>query len=230
MTTIETGISIDGLFCGSVQARWPGKAPSAIQKNVVDGPQTITPTGFFNDAQADLTVHGGQDKAIHHYAADHYPTWKDEGQMDADTVPAAFGENISTIGLTEKAVCIGDTLRLGTAIVQVSQGRQPCWKLNAHTGRPTMAPLFQKTGRTGWYYRVLETGSVSVGDSITLLERPNPDWTVQTVTMARLTYQIDTAGARTLSVLPELAGGWRDAFAKMAEGKAKEDTSARLKG
>lgn len=227
-TSINLCAIVDALFMGQVKDRWAGKPPSAIQKDLVSGPQIITNTGFANDAQADLKVHGGKDKAIHHYAFDHYAAWHNEGEIGSDEQPGAFGENVSTTGMTEDNLCIGDILRLGSATVQISQGRQPCWKLGAHTGNEKMPYLFQKTGRTGWYYRVLETGSVSAGDQITLIERPQPDWSVRKVTLARLSKRIPAHEAAILAETEELAEGWRSAFARMAAGNTYEDTSARL--
>ncbi|SDU40342.1 MOSC domain-containing protein [Stappia sp. ES.058] len=221
---------VEGLFAGAVADRWEGRSPSAIAKQAVVEAVEIGFEGLVVDAQADRTVHGGADKALHHYAADHYATWIAEGYLPAGTKPAAFGENLSTFGLTEDRVCIGDIFRLGTSRVQICQGRQPCWKLNAHRGRDDMAAAFQKTGRTGWYYRVLETGRVAVGDAMDLIERPCPQWTVLEVTRARLTKRIDPARAAQLSALPELAGGWREAFAKISANALHEDTSARLLG
>lgn len=221
---------IDGLFFGTVASPWEGRAPSAIAKTALPGAHEINELGFVADEQADLRHHGGPEKAIHHYAKDHYAKWMSEGEMPDGTVPAAFGENIATLGITEELVCIGDTLRLGSAVVQISQGRQPCWKVNAHTANRKMAALFQKTGRTGWYYRVIEAGVVSVGDVITLLERPQPDWSVKRVTAARLTRRVSQEDAATLSVMPELADGWREAFRKIAGGDRNEDTSQRLTG
>ena len=93
-----------------------------------------------------------------------------------------------------------------------------------------MAALFQKTGRTGWYYRVLEPGVAAAGDVITLLGRPQPDWSVERVTAARLTRRVSQVDATTLSEMPELAEAWRTAFAKIADGNRDEDTSARLTG
>ncbi|WP_170347415.1 MOSC domain-containing protein [Ruegeria atlantica] len=226
----DLSATIDGIFIGAVKDRWKNKPPSAIQKDRVNGRQAITSLGFSGDAQADMTVHGGEDKAIHHYAFDHYSAWQAEGLMAHGTMPAAFGENISTAGLTEENLCIGDILLLGTAVVQISQGRQPCWKLGLHTGRKEMPYQFQKTGRTGWYYRVLEPGDVGAGDRIILAERPNPDWSVLAVTRARLTRRILPEDAEVLSQMEELAAGWRRAFSRMAEGVATEDTSARLGG
>tara|TARA_R110002051_G_scaffold315152_1_gene393141 strand:+ start:55748 stop:56446 length:699 start_codon:yes stop_codon:yes gene_type:complete len=220
--------TISGLFTGSAQARWPGKPASAINKSAVQHPRMLTLTGFEGDQQADLKVHGGPDKAVHHYAAEHYANWQAEGLIPPGTRPAAFGENISTTGLTEHNVCIGDIFRLGEALVQVSQGRQPCWKLNAHTGQDQMAFLFQKTLRTGWYYRVLETGMVACGDDVTLAERPHPQWSVARVTHARLNQQAAKRDANELASLEALAPGWRKAFAMIAERGLKEDTSKRL--
>ncbi|APH73839.1 MOSC domain-containing protein [Aquibium oceanicum] len=221
--------TIDGLFIGAVEERWPGRPASAIGKRATSDRLEITPTGFVRDAQADLEVHGGPEKAIHHYPGDHYPAWRKEFGRE-DLVPGSFGENVSTSGLTEENLCIGDILSFGTATVQVSQGRQPCWKLSAHTGDERMAFLFQKTLRTGWYYRVLEPGHARSGDRMVLEERRNPGWTVKRVTQARLTRRIGAADAAILAAMPELYAGWREAFGRMAGGNDREDTAARLQG
>lgn len=222
---------ITGLYVGTVAPLVPGKPPSAIAKRPVTGPLTLTRTGLAADEQADLTVHGGPEKALHHYAADHYPVWRDElGEEATHLRPGGFGENVSTLGLTEDLLCIGDVLSMGTATVQVSQGRQPCWKLNAHTGLPRMAMLFQRTARTGWYYRVLEEGRVAVGDRVALVERRHPSWTVARVTRARLGPGVSPEDAAELAKLVALASGWRDAFRRRADQGAAEDTSARLNG
>lgn len=230
MTKATLSSIIDGIFCGQVQHRFEGRGPSAIGKTAVTGPQTIDENGFIEDAQADLEHHGGSDKAIHHYASDHYPTWISEGEIPKGSVPAAFGENIATTGITEDTLNIGDILSLGTAVVQVSQGRQPCWKLSEHTGNKRMAYMFQKTGRTGWYYRVLQGGKVGVGDRIQLLERPQPNWSIKRVIAARLLRQVSDEEAAILAEMPELATGWRAAFAKIASGNRSEDTTKRLDG
>lgn len=222
-------VVVTGLFAGQVQDRWSGKPPSAIGKRPVTGRVAVTDAGLANDAQADLSVHGGPDKALHHYPGEHYVAWR-HGLGRSDLEPGGVGENLSTTGLTEDAVCIGDVFALGTARVQISQGRQPCWKLNAHTGDDRMAWRFQTTGRTGWYYRVLSPGEAGIGDEIALIERPCPDWSVAEVTRARLTRRVSRNDALTLSGLPELAVGWREAFARFAEGDRQEDTTKRLHG
>lgn len=228
MTCPDLSAEITGVYLGSVQAHWPDKPPSAIAKQRASGRHRVTADGIQGDAQADLTVHGGADKAIHHYAFDHYASWQAEGCLPTGTAAAAFGENISSCGLTEQTLCIGDILRLGSAVVQISQGRQPCWKLGLHCNNSRMPYLFQKTGRTGWYYRVVEAGDLGAGDQITLIERRHPGWSVERVTRARLTRRVTPQEAAALSQLADLAEGWRQAFARMADGAGAEDTSARL--
>ncbi|WP_412051315.1 MOSC domain-containing protein [Hoeflea sp. Naph1] len=228
---VELRATILGLYVGQPRERWAGKPPSAIGKHPTDTAQELTDTGFVDDQQADLKVHGGLEKAVHHYAAEHYPTWRSELGAVADGFgPGRFGENISTRGMTEANLCIGDVLAMGSAVVEISQGRQPCWKLNAHTGIQTMAALFQQTVRTGWYYRVLEPGAVRVGDEVRRLECPNPDWSVERVTRARLDPRVEPEIAAELAELPRLAGGWAEAFRNKARRDYREDIAARLDG
>lgn len=219
---------INGIFIGPVTTPWSDKAPSAINKHRIDRAVFLTPTGFDGDAQADPRVHGGLEKAVHHYAADHYDCWRARYGDNRTFQPGGFGENISTEGLSEQMLCIGDVLQLGQARVQVSQGRQPCWKLNAHTGIEEMARQFQATAQTGWYYRVLETGTVTVGERIVLLERPNPAWSVERVLRARLNPRTNLEVAKVLSQLTGLAEGWRKAFEKKSSRDFREDVSKRL--
>jgi len=222
---------ITGLFVGRIEERWPGKPPSAIAKHAVSGSLELNMTGFEEDSQADLAVHGGVEKALHHYAAEHYDFWKLEfPELSERFQPGGFGENISTTGITEHDLCIGDIIKLGNSLVQISQGRQPCWKLNAHTGNDKLAYRFQKTGRTGWYYRVLEPGTVELGDQIILMERPNEMWSLSKLIAARFNRAISPEDASALAALPQLAQGWRDVFEKKTDRSYKEDTSARLIG
>jgi len=223
--------TITGLYVGRIENLWPGKAASGINKVPAEAPLQLVTTGFTTDEQADLKNHGGPEKAVHHYPAEHYPLWRSElGEVANGFGPGRFGENISTNGLTEQNLCIGDTLQLGTAVVQISQGRQPCWKLNAHTDFNRMAYLVQKTVRTGWYYRVLEEGEVRFNDQIRLMSRPNPDWSVERVTRARFTGKIDPEIAHAICSIPELNEGWRQAFRKKSVPGFHEDQNTRLNG
>src|SRR5690606_20282838 len=119
------------------------------------------------------------DKAVHIYARDHYAAWRRElPHRAASLVPGGFGENLVVPGIDETAPCLGDRLRLGSAIVEVSQGRQPCWKLSIRFNQTDMPRRVQDSGRTGWYFRVLEEGEVEAGCMLTLLDRPHPAWTI----------------------------------------------------
>jgi MOSC domain-containing protein YiiM len=155
---------------------------SAIAKSPLEGKARIGFLGIESDEQADLSVHGGPDKALHHYPSDHYAFW---GEKATDhpllSAPGAFGENISTWGLTEDSVCIGDRFRIGTALVEVSQGRQPCWKQGQRMEWMTLPAMMVRERRSGWYYRVIEEGKAQAGDALDLLERPLPQWDVKRV-------------------------------------------------
>src|SRR5690606_21427296 len=131
-------------------------------------------------SQGDTRFHGGRDKAVHAYAFEHYPDWiRELGALPVLGAAGAFGENLSTTGITEAGLCLADRLRIGTAVFEVSQARQPCWTPNARFGVPDMARRVQDTGRAGWYLRVLEPGTVGAGDGILLLGRPHPSWSLQ---------------------------------------------------
>lgn len=204
---------------------------SGIAKIPAPAPLTLTPTGFEGDQQADLRVHGGPEKALHHYPRDHYATWSDEiGPLPLLNAAGAFGENISLTGMTEADVAVGDIFRIGTALVQVSQGRQPCWKLNLRFGVPDMARRVQRTGRTGWYYRVLQSGTVAPGDRLELVDRLAPDWSI--ARLWRVMY-VDRMNAQDLAAMADLAvlaDGWRRHAARRLERGRVEDWTARLEG
>jgi len=219
------------LFIGSPAHRWEGKEHSAIGKTRADGPIDVTRTGLAGDRQADTAVHGGPEMALHHYPSEHHAHWRSAfPELEAVYGPGGFGENISSQGFTEADLCIGDIFNAGSARLQISQERQPCWKLNMHTDNPALAASFQRTGRTGWYFRVLEEGTIQAGDKLVLVDRPCPDWNLRDVILARFNPRLDPAVANALSQLEELTATWRAAFNKKVDPGFKEDTSARLKG
>ncbi len=210
--------AIEHVLTGPV-ARFTGDGEtSAIVKTPVDAPRAVRRLGIDGDHQADLSVHGGPDKAIHHYPRDHYEWWQDRlpGRDDLAS-PGAFGENISTRGLTEGEVCIGDRLRLGTALVEVCQGRQPCWKQAHRLGDNRVVATMVKSGRSGWYYRVIEEGHVAAGDALVRIERLHPEWSIERVTGIVIAgRERDAATLRALAALPQLAEGWRTRVANLA--------------
>lgn len=219
------------VLCGEVRPLGPKGHPSGIVKTPADGPWQITRVGLVGDAQADLKYHGGPEKAVHHYARAHYDAWRgDIGAHPLLDGPGAFGENFSTDGhgWTEATVHIGDIVRFGSALLQVSQGRQPCWKLNVRFGRDDVAARVQSSGRTGWYYRVLEEGRAEPGDELVLAGRPRSAWPLSRI-VALLYRDRDRYGdLREMSELPELAEGWRKLAARRVDARVTEDWSARL--
>jgi MOSC domain-containing protein YiiM len=204
---------------------------SAIAKTPIAGPWRITKTGLSNDEQADLKNHGGLEKAVHHYPFDHYRDWSEEiGPHPLLASPGAFGENISTAGWTEQNIHIGDVIGFGSTVLQVSQGRQPCWKLNARFDRRDMSMLTQTRGRTGWYYRVLDAGEANEHDTLQLIQRKQKDWPLSRLT--RLLY-IDTRQyeeLKEMAEIPELAEGWRKLAVRRIQTRATEDWAPRLTG
>lgn len=229
MTTRPSAI-IDAVLTGrAVDYTRPGSR-SAIDKRAVEGPVRIGPEGLAGDEQGDRRVHGGPDKAIHHYPRDHYASWQGEvGAHGLLQAAGAFGENISTAGITEADVCLGDRLRLGSALVEVSQARQPCWKLSDRFGIADMARRVQDSGRSGWYYRVLETGTVQAGDTLALVDRPHPYWPLPRLSelLYRRTLDRDELhGALALPLVPS----WRKLFERRLQQGDTESWDSRLGG
>jgi MOSC domain-containing protein YiiM len=225
-------ITIHAMYAGTPRPLGPRAAPSAILKGPIPGPWRIMATGLAGDIQADTVNHGGLEKALHHYPHEHYAAWASESPQLGPVLQSvpAFGENISTSGMTEADVCIGDVYRLGAARVQISQGRQPCWKLNARFDVADMAYRVQKTGRTGWYYRVLEPGVVTPGDEIALADRPQPQWPLSR--LISLLYDRTTAfdDLAQMAEIAELAHGWRQLARRRATSRSVESWKSRLTG
>lgn len=163
---------IDAVFAGGVRPLPPEGHPSGIVKEAVAGPVLLGPLGLAGDAQADRRVHGGPDKALHHYPAEHYAVLAAAYPGSAARfVPGSIGENVSTTGWTEETVCVGDVFRIGEARVQVTQPRSPCWKINHRYGLEDALQFVAGRGITGWYCRVVETGRIAAGDAFELIER-----------------------------------------------------------
>ncbi|HWV60178.1 MAG TPA: MOSC domain-containing protein [Sphingopyxis sp.] len=197
-----------------------GDEPSAIGKLPVADAVAVDAMGLAGDEQADRSVHGGIDKAIHHYPADHYDWWRGQlGAVPLLDAAGAFGENISTIGLDENSVFLGDRFRLGTALVEVTQARQPCWKLDHRFEAKGVMASVVKSRRSGWYYRVLEPGTVRAGDALELVERPYPDWPLASLFALLIGGEAKSrlADLTALRDVPALADTWKARRAKLAE-------------
>lgn len=169
-------------ICAGLPKPFNGAELSAIVKAPVAGRVKIRTFGIEGDMVADTKHHGGADMAVHHYPGDHYADWNDWlGGHELLAGPAAFGENLMSLGLVETQVHVGDRFRLGTAILEISQGRQPCWKIEHRFQRKGMVARILETGRCGWYYRVIEEGEAAAGDRLERIETVNPEWSVARV-------------------------------------------------
>ena len=195
----------------------PAEQPwfSGFKKLPVSGLVEVTETGLVGDGQADLEHHGGHDKAILCYSAEHYQTWKVE--LDRDRIAFGFfGENLTISQGTEKEICIGDTFSIGDAVqVQVSQPRQPCWKLGRFAKHAQLPKKVVQTGFCGWYLRLVRAGSIEAGMPFELVDRPNPEWSVRRAHRVMYAKKADDcfAGKMRLAVLKELSESWKSELA-----------------
>ncbi len=150
---------------------------TSIFKKPVEGPLLLRTFNLDGDEQSDLRVHGGADKALYMYGADSYEWWK---QNRPGEYPfGSFGENLTIDRLPEAEVHVGDTYQLGNAIVQATEPRFPCFKLNAKFNDKTMATTFMSSGHSGIYFRVLQEGTIQIGDTLELLERVDDSISIQ---------------------------------------------------
>ena len=196
----------------------------------VTNPVWLGKLNLDGDAQADLENHGGLDKAVNVYPIEHYPYWTQTLSL-TDPPSGAFGENFTTNGLSESEVCIGDTFEIGESLVQVSQPRQPCWKLARRWGVKDLAIQFQETGRTGWYFRVLREGFVKAEERLVLIDRPHPQWTIAAANLIMHHQTEDIDAARELANCPPLSFRWQVKLRKRStEIGLKESNSSRLYG
>ena len=164
--------TLDKVLIGEKGTLGAENTPTGIFKHATNEVVNVTDLGLEGDIQVDKRVHGGFEKSIHHYPAENYLLLQQAlPHLAEKLIPATIGENFSTTGLTEKNVCIGDVFQVGTALLQVSQPRRPCWKINRRYGNAHLSKFIMQQGIAGWYYRVLEAGKVQVGNEMTLAER-----------------------------------------------------------
>ncbi len=200
----------------SVQVGWPrnleshGKEwRSAIFKEEIEGRILLGSTNLEGDRQANLRFHGGPDKAVCCFPAEHFEFWRDRLGREGEFRHGAFGENFTLENLTEAQVCIGDTFTVGSAVVQVTQPRQPCINLARKWDSEEMPEKMIATGHTGYYLRVLTAGEIGAGDECLLTARPNPAFTVAAANDI-LYRKVGGENARlSLRDLPELSAEWK---------------------
>ena len=193
---------------------WKGEpVPTGIFKEPVTGRRAIGKLGVEGDTIADLRVHGGEDMAVYAYPGEHYAYWRGE-LPDMELPWGMFGENLTTAGLLEDTVHLGDRFRVGTAELMVTVPRIPCYKLGAKFGRADMVKRFLQSGRSGFYFRVIQEGDVGTGDRIEELGRDAAGVSV-TEFLAIYTGKVkDLAALQRVAAVEALPQSWRGWLAK----------------
>ena len=186
---------------------------TAIFKSPVPGPLLLRRLNLDGDHQADLEVHGGRNKAVYAYPSEHYEFWRKE-LPDMEPPWGIFGENLTTEGLTEEGVCIGDHFRIGKSVVKVTQPRIPCYKLAIRFGRPDIVKRFLLSKRSGIYFSVVEEGMVSAGDTIERIHEDEHRISVADINRAYSKDNKDIALLRRIVSLEILPRGLHDEFAE----------------
>lgn len=209
------------------EAWWDKPWHTASYKAPVKERVWVRYQGIEGDGQADRRVHGGADKALCVYPSEHYSFWQTTLGLP-DFSLGAFGENLALSGLTEADACVGDVYALGETLVEVSQPRQPCWKL-ARRWRIKDLPLqVDRSGFTGFYFRVLRHGHIGEGDSLTLEQRPFPQWSITRCNDVMSREEGGSEAAEALSECPALAASWRDELFARARKSAPAASAARV--
>lgn len=194
---------------------------SAIYKSAVQGAVFLGKLNLAGDQQADLSVHGGPDKAVNVYPIENYQYWNQRARFGIfrrinlpKPVNGSFGENFTLSDLDETQACIGDSFEVGEAIVQISQPRQPCWKLARKFKQPQLPFWVQQTSKTGWYFRVLQEGHVSAGDQLKLINRPCPQWTILRANHLMYAVNKDTDKLQEIIQCEYLSASWKKSYKK----------------
>jgi MOSC domain-containing protein YiiM len=200
---------IDGLFAGGITLIGTAQQRTGIVKQPRER-VSVTAEGVAGDVQADRRFHGGPDKAVHHFPADHYARLARQFPAVAPRLGAgALGENLSTLGWTDDDVAIGDVYGAGNVALQVTQPRSPCWKIDDRLGEPGAARWIAGQAITGWYCRVLAAGELRVGDELVVVERPAVPVTVATFWRIVQAHRPRVADLEQLAAIAGLATDWR---------------------
>ncbi len=199
------------LFIGQVQALPVSGRPTAMYKTPVQDPIELGVEGLIGDQHADLRVHGGPEKAVHLYPSTHYAKLAAQfGDAAPLLVPGSMGENLATADLDERDVRLGDVWQLGSALIQVCQPRNPCWKIDERFGCDGMALFIDQHLLTGWYWRVLQTGVVNPTDTLVLHQAASQATTLHQAMMLWREHRPDLDALSLLAETPGIAKVWQD--------------------
>ena len=200
---------------------------SAIKKQPVAHCQ-VNSLGIIGDEQAEV-FHGGEDRALLQFDSAHYQALAQHFPESAHLfIPGSFGENLVATGMSEANLCIGDIVNIGSAVLQVTQPRKPCYKLNFVFEQPTISKFVQDHGMAGWFYRVLVPGTISAGDVMTVTERPEPEWPLSKVQHYLNIELLNEDAMKQLLTLESLAENIKGTFQKRLENGKAEDWDRRL--
>jgi len=210
---------------GRIAPLGPERVPSGFIKLPASTRVNVGKLGLAGDEQADLAVHGGTEKAVYGYALRHYSVWRTEYPEHGEILhPGAFGENLTIDGISEEDLFVGDVHRIGNAVLQVCQPRQPCYKFALHFNDNRLPKAMVKSGRAGWYYRVLEAGDLGAADEIHLIDRPQPDFRFSRLVSIVNHGQASADELHALASMPEVAAWLR----KMAQPMMCKEASPSL--
>lgn len=220
---------VEGPFLRDHLLRLPGTdKPSAIDKQLATGEVWLDFNGLQGDRVADHRFHGGPDRSLCHYPAEHYLRWRRLYPHLSTIGPAAFGENLSTFGLDERAVSIGDRFRWGDALIEVTQPRSPCSNLDRRHDARGLARQLAKSGRTGWLYRTLEPGAIQLGAELRLIERPFPDARVLRIWRSFMNEDVSDTELDWLAGLVPLASEYRTRFRQRLDSRRRQQHQGAL--
>ncbi|WP_318512894.1 MOSC domain-containing protein [Photobacterium leiognathi] len=219
--------NLDELRLGKVKSLYDSN--TAIDKHTVDTCD-LSVLGLAGDEQAE-SFHGGEDRAVLQYDFDHYADLAEQfPESTAYFVKGGFGENFVATGMNEHNMCIGDIVKVGSVVLQVTQPRQPCFKLNSRFSEPTLSRYVQDNFKTGWFYRVLQTGTMNAGDTIEVTERLHPEWTVAKVQHYLYVDTENKTAMQQLVDLDVLAKETKGVFERRLQNNVVENWTGRLIG
>ncbi|MGA6098928.1 MOSC domain-containing protein [Stutzerimonas marianensis] len=226
---IPAGWTVEGPFLRDALLPLSGsRRPSAMDKQPASVQVWLDQDGLRGDRVADRRFHGGPDRSLCHYPTEHYAYWRMRYRHLGAIGAAAFGENLSTTGLTEHEVCVGDRYQWGEALIEVSQPRSPCAKLDRRHAAPGLSREMAQSGRTGWLYRTLVPGYILPGARLQLIARPNPDASILRVWRGFIDSALGDDELAWLAGLPALAGEYRLAFRHRRDARRRQQDQGTL--
>ena len=208
--------NITALYSGTVNFLEPDGDKTGIYKSPIEK-ACIDLNGIIGDVQVDKRFHGGPEKALHQFALTSYQTIIEQfPDLKGIAIPGSIGENLNSDNLNDSNVCIGDTYKLGSILIQVSQPRRPCWKINHKFDVSQLAKFIAQQHITGWYYRVLEPGNVQIGDNITLVDHHKNSLTVEELSRITLEHRPNPEALHNAIECPGLSHQWQSGLIQRA--------------